>query len=134
MITFHPASIESARARLAPLTGVGKVDTSDGMCSVDEVIGQGRAFEAHRDGLPVALIVIQKVERAHGRELEIRAAVAIGKAGKSVTDEALAGVEAAFGWDCDVMTIYTRRGGLVRKLERAGYREAAKIMRKKIAK
>ena len=59
---------------------------------------------------------------------------ALGKGDAAVTDEVVAGVEFAFGYDCDVMTIYTRRGGLVRKLEAAGYREAAKIMRKKIEK
>lgn len=134
MIAFRVATIDSARARLYPLIGVGKVDTSDGLCDVDEIIGAGRAFEAVRDGVPVALIVLQKVERAHGRELEIRAAVALGRGDAAVTDEVVAGVESAFGYDCDVMTIYTRRGGLVRKLEAAGYREAAKIMRKKIEK
>jgi hypothetical protein len=134
MITFAPVSIDSARTRLAPLIGVGKVDTSDGLCDVDEIIGAGRAFQAERDGVPVVLVVLQKVDRAHGKELEIRAAVALGQGGQGVTDEVVAGVESAFGYDCDVMTIYTRRGGLVRKLERAGYREAAKIMRKKIDK
>lgn len=134
MITFRTASIDSARARLHPLIGCGKVDTSDGLCDVDEIIGAGRAFEAVRDGVPVVLLVLQKVERAHGRELEIRAAVALGKGDAAVTDEVVEGVEKAFGHDCDVMTIYTRRGGLVRKLEAAGYSEAAKIMRKKIEK
>jgi hypothetical protein len=134
MIAFTQVSIDSARARLAPLIGVGKVDTSDGLCSVDDIIGAGRAFEAARDGLPVVLVVIQKVEHANGRELVIRAAVALGKGDAAATDDVVAGIESAFGYDCDEMTIYTRRGGLVRKLERAGYREAAKIMRKKIDK
>lgn len=134
MLAFRPASIDSARARLHPLIGAGKVDTSGGLCNVDEIIGDGRAFDVVRDGVAVALVVLQKVERAHGRELEIRAAVALGQGGAAVTDDILAGVERAFGHDCDAMTIYTRRGGLVRKLERAGYSEAAKIMRKKIEK
>ena len=131
---FIAITIDSARERLATLLRTTKVDTSDGLCGVDDVVGDGRAFEAHRDGQPMALIVIQKVERAHGRELEVRAAVALGSGGLKATEAVLPAIEAAFGWDCDVMTIYTRRGGLVRKLERAGYREAAKIMRKEIAK
>jgi len=134
MMTFVPVSAEHAGNLLAPLIGAPKVDTSDGLMGVSEVIGAGRAFEAHRDGVPVVLFVINKVDRTNGRELEIRAAVALGKGGQDVTDEVVSGVEAAFGWDCDAMTIYTRRVGLVRKLERAGYREAAKIMRKKIEK
>jgi len=131
MIEFRPVGGDRARECLAPLTGSPKVDTTEGLHSLSEIIGAGRAFEAWRDGVPLMLVVLLKQDRAHGKELEIRAAVAL-TAGVNATDEVLAAVEAGFAWDCDVMTVYTRRAGLVRKLERAGFCEAAKIMRKKI--
>lgn len=110
-----------------------KTDTSDGLCSVDEMIGGGNAYYVSKGGAAVAMVVLRKLHRAYGVELEVRAALALTRAAR-LTEEVLPEIESQFGADCTHVTVYTRRAGLVRKLEKSGFNEAAKIMRKRINK
>ncbi|WP_317205561.1 hypothetical protein [Janthinobacterium sp.] len=77
------------------------------------------------------LFVVEQVQHQNGRELVIRVARQLDAAG-DLTERVLPEIERVFGLGCTSVVLYTRRPGLVRKLEKQGYAEAAKIMRKKI--
>jgi hypothetical protein len=83
------------------------------------------------DGQKLAVFAIQHVQRERGRVLEVLAARQLAPGG-NLTVDVLPHIERLFGQGCDVVTIYTRRAGLVRKLEAAGYEPAATIMQKKL--
>jgi hypothetical protein len=119
---------EAAKLIGATLAGNPKVDHR-GASSAADILGGGYPWMAFIDGLPVVLVVLDVVPWSGGRDLEIRAAVALS--GRSdATENVLPEIERVFGRDCNSVTIYTKRAGLVRKLARAGYHEAATIMRK----
>lgn len=120
-----------ALKRLAVLADMDKVNHNP-LCGIGDFLGVGAAFIAYtKRGEELALVVIQKIDRAHGKELEVRAALSLSSRG-DLTETVLPALEAAFGWDCQQMTIYTKRPGLVKKLQSAGYGAAATIMRKAI--
>lgn len=131
-ITFiawdRAAALELIRVKLL---GSDKTDTSCGLEGPEDVMGAGTAYVAFQDDIPLVLVVLVRNCLANGFELEIRAAVALSGR-PDATELVLPVIERAFGYDCQMVSLYTRRAGLVRKLERAGYSEAAKIMRKKI--
>lgn len=130
-VNFIACDPAQARALVAhALLSTEKTDTSGGLQDAADSCGGGTAYVAYQDGVPLVLLVLNKVDWAHGRELEIRAAVALSSR-RDATEIVLPEIERAFAWDCDAVTLYTRRPGLVRKLQRAGYDEAARIMRKK---
>lgn len=113
------------------LLATEKTDTSGGIQGALDVIGGGSCWVAFQDGIPLVLLVLQKWDMAQGRELEIRAAIALSGR-PDATETVLPEVERVFGADCHCVALITRRPGLVRKLERAGYGETGKILRKKI--
>lgn len=129
MIRFTRQTLAEARAHLAPMMGNPKWDISDGMYSVDELLGRGVAFAAADDDGPLMLIVVEQVQHANGRELVIRVARQLAGNG-DLTERILPEIERVFGYGCKAVTIYTRRAGLVRKLQAAGYGETAVLMRK----
>lgn len=109
-----------------------KTDTSGGIAGIGELIGDGQAFLlTGADGKALAAFAVQIIQRERGRALEVCAAQHLGARG-DLTKTILPEIERLFGEGCDVMNIYTRRPGLVRKLEQAGYTEVAKIMQKKL--
>ena len=130
---FIPLDRVGALMLFAPMAGVPKWDISDGLCSIEQIVGNGQAFiavdECDCEGL--MLFVVDWAQQAHGRELVIRVAKQLSQRGDLV-ETVLPEIERVFGGGCDVVTVYTRRAGLVAKLEKSGYSEAAKIMRKKI--
>lgn len=129
-VTFIPLSEEEAEALFMPLTGMAKVHHS-GICGIRDYLGAGRAFAAYQGGERVAAFSILKIDREHGKELEIRAAIALGPT-VDATESILPAIEYAFGYDCKQVTVYTKRAGLMKKLSLQGYAEAAVIMRKRI--
>ena len=132
-MTFVPIDRVAAWDYFASLV-TAKTDTSGGLCGITDFIGDGRAFGVlDDDKTMIAVFVIQKIQRAHGIELEVRAALQLSKRG-DLTETVLPEIERAFAHDCDMMTVYTKRAGLVRKLQSAGYHEAAKIMQKRVSK
>lgn len=127
---FEPVSQQITRDFLAPMAGSAKI--ADGFYSIEELINGAQAYlmrDERGDG--AVLFTINKFDRENGRELVITAARQLTKKG-DLTEKVLPEIERQFGHDCQMMTIYTRRPGLVRKLQKAGYYEAAKIMRKKL--
>lgn len=129
MIRFTRLSLAETRAYLAPMLGNPKWDTSDGLYDVDGLVGGGVGFAAADDDGPLMVIVIQQVDHANGRELVIRVARQLAGNG-DLTERILPEIERQFGFGCNQVTIYTRRPGLLRKLEAAGYAETAVMMRK----
>lgn len=109
-----------------------KADTGGGLIDADDICGgDGLAFVAFKGGAPLVVVVIGYADYGQGRELEIRGAVSICMR-PDATELVLPAVEAAFGAGCVAVSLYTRRAGLVRKLQAAGYVEACKLMRKKL--
>lgn len=131
MIRFVRLGLEQARAALAPMPGNPKWDTSDGLFDVDELIGGGVAYMGLDDAGPLGVLVVEQVRHAHGTELEIRVGWQMS-ARRDLTADVLPEAERFFGVGCVSVSIWTRRPGLVRKLEAAGYSQAAVIMRKGI--
>lgn len=130
MIRFDRLGWNEACGYLAPMVGNQKWDWS-GMYGVADIIGGGVAYMASDQGGPLAVIVVEQVDHEHGRELVVRAALQVAPQG-DVVGRVLPEIERVFGAGCDALTVYTKRAGLVRKMQAAGYTEAAKIMRKKL--
>lgn len=131
MIGFARLGLEEARLYLRHMIGNDKWDTSGGLFNFMDLIGQGVAFMASDDGGPLAVIVVEQVQHAYGGELVVRVAWQLDGCG-DITERVLPAIEKQFGQGMKYATIYTKRAGLVKKLESAGYTEAAKIMRKKL--
>lgn len=131
MIRFGRLNLEQARAALAPMVGNPKWDTSDGLIGVDGLLGGGVAFEVSDEGGPLAVLVVEQVRHENGTELEIRVARQIA-ANTDLTTQVLPEVERFFGVGCKSVSVWTRRPGLMRKLAKAGYGQAAVLMRKGI--
>ena len=122
---------DHARQLVERMVQVDKWDWS-GLCGVDDVIGGGDAYAAlDTDGKPTVAFVVEQVQYEHGRELVVRVAHQLVR-GRDLVGEVLPEIERVFGVGCDAVTIYTKRAGLVHKLQGVGYSEAAKIMRKKL--
>ena len=126
---FDRLDLERTRELMQAMLGQRKWDTSDGLYGVDDLIGGGVAFLVSDDLGPLVVVVIEQVEHQNGRELVIRVARQLGGSG-DITERVVPILEQRYGAGCKFVTIYTRRAGLVRKLENIGYSEAAKIMRK----
>jgi hypothetical protein len=129
---FQQIAANVACALLAPLMAE-KANTHGDVLGVADVIGGGQCWLLQDGEQDLAVFVTQKIERENGRELIVRAALQL-QGGGSLTEDILPEIERVIGHDCAVMTIHTKRAGLVRKLQKTGYQEAAKIMQKRIAK
>ncbi|UQV43963.1 hypothetical protein KIV45_18950 [Janthinobacterium lividum] len=131
-MNFCPVPMDEARQIVARMVGVAKWDWSSALCGADDFINGGTMYAAlDPDGTPIVVVVVEQVQQEHGRELVIRVAHQLVR-GRDLVGEVLPEIERVFGAGCDAVVIYTKRAGLVRKLQGAGYGEAAKIMRKKI--
>ena len=127
---FKRIEADQARQLMQAMIGNSKWDTSDGLKDFGELMEGGAAFLAIVKK-PVMVFIIQKITWAHGRELYVKAAYQLANGG-DLTKVVMPLIIDRFGFDCDAVTVVTRRGGLVRKLEKQGFTEAAKIMRKKL--
>lgn len=126
---FDRMALDDTRKMLQLMLGCPKWDISDGMYGVDDLIGGGVAYLVTDAGEPLAVVCLEQVQHEKGRELVIRVARQLTMCG-DVTERVLPEIERRFGFSCKFVTVYTRRAGLVRKLEKAGYAETATIMRK----
>jgi hypothetical protein len=131
MIRFRRLMWPEAMEMLAPMVGNPKWDWSDGLCGIADLIGGGIVYLAEDAGGPLMVVAIDQVKHEGGRELVIRAALQLSAAGDA-TERVLPEIERVFGRGCHAVTVYTKRPGLVRKMEQAGYCPAATIMRKKL--
>lgn len=123
---------DEAARHLAHMPGNPKWDTTDGLAAIVEIIGGGQAFMVQDDsGQDLAVVVLDRDSYQNGRELVIRVAHQLVPRG-DLTETVLPEIVRRFGGGCQSVSLRTRRAGLVAKLQRAGFSEAAKIMRKKI--
>jgi hypothetical protein len=129
---FQQIAVSMASGLLAPLLAE-KTNTHGDVLGVGDLIGGGQCWLLQDGAQDLAVFVTQKIERENGRELIVRAALQL-RGGGSLTEDILPEIERVMGHDCAVMTIHTKRAGLMRKLQKSGYQEAAKIMQKRIAK
>lgn len=129
---FQQIAADVACVLLGPILA-DKSNTHRDVIGVDDVIGGGECWLLQDGAKDLAVFVTQKLERENGRELIVRAALQL-QGGGSLTEDILPEIERVLGHDCVLMTIHTKRVGLVRKLQKTGYQEAAKIMQKRIEK
>jgi len=129
MIQFRRLNWEEACSMLAPMVGNFKWDWTNGLYGVEDIIGGGLVYIAFDEAGPLMVVAVDKVMHLGGRELVIRAALQLAASGDA-TERVLPEIERVFGTDCNAVTVYTKRAGLVRKMELAGYSPAATIMRK----
>ncbi|MDR5739494.1 hypothetical protein [Caballeronia sp. LZ016] len=125
---------QSVRDEVAAAFGasmLAKVDTSGGMVEAVDCLAAGEFFRVLVDGVPVLFYVIECRESGGKREAEVT--LAHGRADVDLVQVVLPVIErqaAAAG--CSRMRIETRRAGLMKKLERAGYARASVILRKEL--
>lgn len=137
MLTIrHEPTTDAHRAEVArafdtsPLM-VAKTDTSGGMVSGVDCLDGGQFFRVYSDGEPVAFYVLRAREGRAGVTAEIT--LAHGRAGVDLVASVLPMIEkqCARG-GCNAVRIETRRAGLMKKLQRAGYAQASVILRKEL--
>lgn len=129
---FERISIAMACAALAHMPGNPKWDTTDGLASIDEIIGGAVPFLVKADdGAELAVIVLDRETYANGVELVVRVGHQLSTRG-NLTETLIPEITRRFGAGCVSVVVRTRRPGLVAKLEKAGFSESAKIMRKAI--
>ena len=131
MIGFRRIETDQAAALMADMPGNPKWDTTDGLLTIREIIGQGVPFVVSDAGRDVGVIVLEHIDYQGGRELFVRVARQLVQ-GVDMTERTLPEIEKRFGAGCVAVTLRTRRAGLVAKLENSGFYETAKIMRKKL--
>lgn len=131
MIRLKRLTWREACAMLAPMVGNPKWDWSGGLFGVEDIIGDGVVYLAFDNDGPLVVFAVDQVVHAGGRELVIRAALQVASSGDA-TERVLPEIERVFGVGCDAVSVYTKRAGLVRKMEQAGYSQAATIMRKEL--
>lgn len=128
---FIEISTDQAREIFAGLVGNEKYDTAGGLGDFSDLLGGGRAYLIDEGGEHVGAFCICKVRYAHGIDLEVRAAWQLSKRG-DLTERAMPLIEATWGYDCETITVYTKRAGLVKKLAKQGFNQSAVILKKKI--
>ncbi|WP_042301735.1 hypothetical protein [Paraburkholderia kururiensis] len=132
----HEPVTDATRAEVAaafdasPLMRV-KTDTSGGMVDAADCLAGANLFRVFADGEPVAFYVLRLRVRGERREAEI--VLAHGRAGFDLVRDVLPLIERQCACAaCDRVRIETRRAGLVKKLENAGYTQASVILRKEL--
>jgi hypothetical protein len=121
---------DDARAMYSRSVGTRKCDTTGGLTNVDACLEGAQLFDVVVGGEVVARYALKQIDRAHGTEIFIVAAVG-GLPGVDLT----ASITPAIEKQCaaaDYLTINTRRKGLVKKLSRQGWTIDAFVMRKKV--
>lgn len=107
-----------------------KTDTSGGLKPTTEYLRGGVFCRVYRDGEPVMWYVA--IAHAYLDAVEVEVALGYGRAPGC---DLVAAVMPLIEWQCreaDSIRVTTRRRGMVRKLERLGYRADAVLMRKRL--
>lgn len=108
-----------------------KTDTSAGMVDAADCMMGGTFFRVLDDGEPVAFYVLRLRVRGERREAVI--VLAHGRAGFDLVEQVLPLIERQCAQaGCQRVRVETRRAGLVKKLERAGYERASVILAKEL--
>jgi hypothetical protein len=106
-----------------------KTDTSGGMVDGVDCLATSEFFRVLDDGVPVAFYLLRARNGRAGITAEIT--LAHGRAGFDLVAEVLPLIERQCA-GCHAMRIETRRPGLMKKLESAGYRRASVILTKEL--
>jgi hypothetical protein len=106
-----------------------KTDTSGGMVDGVDCLHNAQFFRVFDDGEPVAFYVLRARQGRAGIDAEIT--LAHGRAGFDLVGEVLPLIERQCA-GCHAMRVETRRAGLMKKLKRAGYRQASVILTKEL--
>lgn len=107
---------------------MSRFDTSGGLLTLAEVLSGSMLCEVRDGDQPVMWFAVKSNQHATSNEAEVVAAA--GAATFDLTRNVLPWIESAVSGQADALTIYTRRPGMRRKLERQGYRLDAFVMRK----
>lgn len=106
-----------------------KTDTSGGMVDGVDVLDGAMFFRVFDDGVPVAFYVLRASRGRAG--VAARVVLAHGRADFDLVANVLPMIERQCA-GCRVLRVETRRPGLVRKLERAGYQQSSVILTKEL--
>ncbi|RQQ65599.1 hypothetical protein [Burkholderia stagnalis] len=110
---------------------IAKTDTSGGQVTGVDCLAGGQFFRVLLDGAPVAWYVLRARSGRAGLDAEI--AIAYGRAGVDLVEQVLPMIERqAASIGCRELRIETRRAGLMRKLDHAGYRRSSVILTKEL--
>lgn len=124
-----PAIVAEVAAAFGGSLARAKTDTSGGMVEATDLLAGGNFFRVFADGVPVLFYVLHMRVRGERREAEIT--LAHGRAGFDLVEHVLPVIERQCA-HCHALRIETRRPGLMKKLERAGYARASVILRKEL--
>lgn len=120
---------DAARAAYAKAFDARR-DTTGGLADMDACLGRGQLFDVHFNGRTVARYALQFVECDNGTEVFITAAAGDLPGADLVATLVPYIARQAAEAGAAALTINTRRRGLVKKLERAGWTLDAYVMRK----
>jgi hypothetical protein len=125
----HRAEVEAAFDSSPWLRA--KTDTSGGMVDAVDCLKGANFFRVLDDGRAVAFFVLRMHFRGERRAAEVT--LAHGRAGFDLVEGVLPLIERMCkGVGCANVRIETRRAGLMKKLERAGYEQASVILSKEL--
>lgn len=106
-----------------------KTDTSGGMVDGVDVLEGAAFYRVRDDGVPVAFYVLRARRGRAGIDAEV--VLAHGRAGFDLVAHVMPLIERQCA-GCHALRIETRRPGLVKKLERAGFEQASVILTKEL--
>jgi hypothetical protein len=130
--TVEPGRLDdAARAAYAKAFDVRR-DTTGGLGDMEACLRQGQLFDVKVDGQTIARYALEFVQCDKGAEVFITAAAGDLPGFDLVATLVPYIAQQAGQAGADAITINTRRRGLVRKLQRAGWSLDAFVMRKKL--
>jgi thiamine monophosphate kinase len=106
-----------------------KTDTSDGLADAADCLARANFFRVYADGEPVAFYVLRARIRGERRAVEIT--LAHGRAEFDLVAHVMPLIERQCA-GYSVLRVETRRPGLLKKLERVGFRRASVILSKEL--
>ncbi|OJA63800.1 hypothetical protein BGV68_01905 [Burkholderia ubonensis] len=129
-LTIEPEALTPDVVAYLAHAARGRTDTTGGTKTMDEVLHGSQAFKVVQEGEVVARFALKRV--AHATCTECYVTAAVGQLpGVDLVAAILPHIEARVQ-GCDVLSVITRRRGLMAKLERMGYERQAVTYRKRL--
>lgn len=129
-LTISRVSPEVAALAMSARLWSRDTDTTGGLETVDHVVTGCECFEVQLAGVPVLHYALQVQQRPNGVEVVI-AAAAGDAPGVNLVESVMPAIEKQAS-GADMLTVHTRRKGLVAKLAAQGFELAGFIMRKRL--
>lgn len=116
------------------LTQDARTDTSGGLRTAAELLAGSVFAEGRANGVPRVYLALEFCQWSQGRELVITGAVQADNGGPSRIAQFLPLIESiALQTGTAAIRVHTARAGMVRQLERAGYRlQPERVLRKSL--